>query len=94
MAGSVVDVRFTDRLAWNGSKKTLDLQDGSIYILNVTLNDTGTYRCYFDRTLVFDYYEFHTNTTKFINLNVVPKGEKVPLNSESSVKLSPAVLHR
>ncbi|XP_077071043.1 sodium channel, voltage-gated, type I, beta a isoform X2 [Siphateles boraxobius] len=71
MSSDILDERFDDRLAWNGSKKTDDVQDGSIYILNVTFNDTGTYRCFFDRILVFPYYEYHTNATKFITLNVV-----------------------
>ncbi|XP_027011101.1 sodium channel, voltage-gated, type I, beta a [Tachysurus fulvidraco] len=71
--GSVTDERFLGRVEWAGSKKTLDLQDGSLKILNVTFNDTGTYRCYFDRTLTFTYYEFHTNATKFITINVVAK---------------------
>uniref|UniRef100_A0A8B9H852 Sodium channel regulatory subunit beta-3 n=1 Tax=Astyanax mexicanus TaxID=7994 RepID=A0A8B9H852_ASTMX len=73
MVGTVTDERFVDRLDWNGSKKTVDLQDGSIYILNVTFNDTGTYRCYFDRMLNFEHYEYRTNTTKFITINVVAK---------------------
>ncbi|XP_028837818.1 sodium channel, voltage-gated, type I, beta a isoform X2 [Denticeps clupeoides] len=72
----IADERFYGRLAWNGSKKTLDLQEGSIYILNVTYNDTGTYHCYFDRTLVFPFYEFHTNASKTINLNVVAKATR------------------
>ncbi|KAI4876582.1 hypothetical protein NFI96_001545 [Prochilodus magdalenae] len=76
MRGTITDDRFTDRLYWNGSKETLDLQDGSLYILNVTFNDTGTYQCYFDRTLNYDYYEFRTNATKFITLNVVPKATR------------------
>uniref|UniRef100_A0A8B9H5B9 Sodium channel regulatory subunit beta-3 n=1 Tax=Astyanax mexicanus TaxID=7994 RepID=A0A8B9H5B9_ASTMX len=75
MVGTVTDERFVDRLDWNGSKKTVDLQDGSIYILNVTFNDTGTYRCYFDRMLNFEHYEYRTNTTKFITINVVAKVE-------------------
>ncbi|KAF7692104.1 sodium channel, voltage-gated, type I, beta a isoform X2 [Silurus meridionalis] len=73
MAGLVTDVRFMGRVEWMGSKNTFDLQDGSLNILNVTYNDTGTYRCYFDRTLSFTYYEFHTNATKFITINVVAK---------------------
>lgn len=74
MAGYIIDDRFSHRLHWNGSKNTVDVQDGSIYILNVTYNDTGTYRCYFDRNLFFSNYEFHTNDTKFITINVVGKG--------------------
>lgn len=77
MEGYVMDDRFVDRLAWNGSKKTEDVQDGSIYILNVTFNDTGTYRCFFDRTLVFPNYEFRTNATKFIILTVVGNGMSI-----------------
>lgn len=69
-----MDDRFADRLHWNGSKNTVDVQDGSIYILNVSYNDTGTYRCYFNRNLFFSNYEFHTNDTKFVKLNVVGKG--------------------
>ncbi|XP_035528362.1 sodium channel, voltage-gated, type I, beta a isoform X1 [Morone saxatilis] len=69
----IIDPRFYERLDWNGSKKTNDLQDGSIYILNVTFNDTGTYKCIFHRTLVYTYYEFQTNISKTIIMNVVPK---------------------
>uniref|UniRef100_A0AAQ4R3N6 Sodium channel regulatory subunit beta-1 n=1 Tax=Gasterosteus aculeatus aculeatus TaxID=481459 RepID=A0AAQ4R3N6_GASAC len=48
---AISDPRFFDRLKWNGSNHTEDLQDGSIVILNVTFNDTGTYKCIFKRTL-------------------------------------------
>ncbi|XP_037532036.1 sodium channel, voltage-gated, type I, beta a [Nematolebias whitei] len=71
--GEIIDPRFYERLDWNGSKRTQDLQDGSIYILNVTFNDTGTYMCTFERTLIYTNYEFQTNTSKIIHLNVVPK---------------------
>uniref|UniRef100_A0A665UXR8 Sodium channel regulatory subunit beta-3 n=1 Tax=Echeneis naucrates TaxID=173247 RepID=A0A665UXR8_ECHNA len=60
----VRDPRFFERLHWNGSKHTQDLQDGSLYILNVTYNDTGTYNCLFFRSLMYNNYEFQTNTTK------------------------------
>uniref|UniRef100_A0A667WQV0 Sodium channel regulatory subunit beta-3 n=1 Tax=Myripristis murdjan TaxID=586833 RepID=A0A667WQV0_9TELE len=71
--GEITDERFTERLDWNGSKRTRDLQDGSIYILNVTYNDTGTYRCFFNRILTFSNYEYHTNASKTIFMNVVPR---------------------
>uniref|UniRef100_A0A8C7YCI3 Sodium channel regulatory subunit beta-3 n=1 Tax=Oryzias sinensis TaxID=183150 RepID=A0A8C7YCI3_9TELE len=71
--GEIMDPRFEDRLAWNGSKGTDDLQDGSIYILNVTYNDTGTYTCYFTRTLTYNYYEVQANNTKTVQLNVVSR---------------------
>uniref|UniRef100_A0A3P9KMT1 Sodium channel regulatory subunit beta-3 n=1 Tax=Oryzias latipes TaxID=8090 RepID=A0A3P9KMT1_ORYLA len=71
--GEIMDPRFEDRLAWNGSKGTDDLQDGSIYILNVTYNDTGTYTCNFTRTLTYNYYEVQANNTKTVQLNVVSR---------------------
>ncbi|XP_029359462.1 sodium channel, voltage-gated, type I, beta a isoform X1 [Echeneis naucrates] len=71
--GEVRDPRFFERLHWNGSKHTQDLQDGSLYILNVTYNDTGTYNCLFFRSLMYNNYEFQTNTTKLINVNVVAR---------------------
>lgn len=77
--GEIIDPRFYERLDWNGSKRTQDLQDGSIYILNVTYNDTGTYLCTFERTLIYTNYEFQTNTSKIIHLNVVPKRKNCTL---------------
>ncbi|KAM3613884.1 uncharacterized protein V6R79_006541 [Siganus canaliculatus] len=69
----ITDSRFYERLHWNGSKNTRDLQDGSIYILNVTFNDTGTYQCIFNRLLSYNNYEFQTNATKTIVMKVVPR---------------------
>ncbi|XP_044064237.1 sodium channel, voltage-gated, type I, beta a [Siniperca chuatsi] len=69
----ILDPRFDERLSWNGSKHTKDLQDGSIYIHNVTFNDTGTYQCIFTRMLVYPNYEFQTRTMKTIVINVVPQ---------------------
>ncbi|XP_072317178.1 sodium channel, voltage-gated, type I, beta a isoform X2 [Eucyclogobius newberryi] len=71
--GSINDPRFYDRVDWNGSKGTRDLQDGSIYILNVTYNDTGTYRCVFQRMLEYTNYEYQVNANKTVLLHVVPK---------------------
>lgn len=69
----IIDPRFYDRLDWNGSKNTRDLQDGSIYILNVTSNDTGTYQCIFNRILSYSNYKYQNNTTKTFYMNVVPR---------------------
>lgn len=67
-------LRFEDRLAWNGSKNTQDLQDGSIYILNVTYNDTGVYRCVLKRTLIYpNNFEFQANANKTVHMRVVSK---------------------
>ncbi|XP_031723300.1 uncharacterized protein LOC116394386 isoform X1 [Anarrhichthys ocellatus] len=71
--GDTNDPRFEGRLAWNGSKKTNDLQEGSIYILNVTFNDTGTYKCIFTRILEYSNFEHPANATKIIHMKVVPK---------------------
>ncbi|XP_073341932.1 sodium channel, voltage-gated, type I, beta a [Pagrus major] len=70
----VIDPRFYDRLHWNGSKKTRDLQDGSIYITNVTFNDSGTYKCIFNRILVYsEEYPYETSANKTVVMNVVPQ---------------------
>ncbi|XP_041091498.1 sodium channel subunit beta-1-like isoform X2 [Polyodon spathula] len=68
----IFDERFQDRLVWNGSKKTTDLLDGSVYILNISFDDAGLYKCYVERTLYYEHYEFHTNASKFVKLTVVP----------------------
>uniref|UniRef100_A0A3Q1EDE5 Sodium channel regulatory subunit beta-3 n=1 Tax=Acanthochromis polyacanthus TaxID=80966 RepID=A0A3Q1EDE5_9TELE len=74
-AGYVHDPRFDGRLHWNGSKKTKDLQDGSIFIVNVTYNDTGTYYCKFSRLLMYPSYEVVTTPNKTIYMNVVPRSK-------------------
>ncbi|XP_077577272.1 sodium channel regulatory subunit beta-1-like isoform X1 [Stigmatopora nigra] len=71
--GSITDERFESRLEWRGSTFTRDLQDGSIYIANVTADDAGTYACIFYRVLFYNDYTFHTHSRKIINLRVVPK---------------------
>lgn len=70
----IIDERFEDRVYWNGSRKTTDLQDASIYIHNVSFNDSGVYRCSFRRTLMYKSYEYETNVTKLVHLTVVAKG--------------------
>ena len=71
---TIVDDHFMDRVDWNGSKRSNDIQDGSIYVLNVTLNDTGTYQCFFHRILFYANYEYNTVVSKVVHLNVVRKG--------------------
>ncbi|XP_028326692.1 sodium channel, voltage-gated, type I, beta a isoform X1 [Gouania willdenowi] len=73
LKGHIMDQRFSERLKWKGSNNTTDLQDGSIYILNVTNNDKGTYQCIFSRTLIYKTNEVQTITTKNITINVVPQ---------------------
>lgn len=66
--------QFSDRVDWNGSKRSNDIQDASIYLLNVTFNDSGTYRCFFNRVLFYDNYEYNTVVSKVVHLTVVAKG--------------------
>ncbi|KAM7421376.1 hypothetical protein PAMA_015490 [Pampus argenteus] len=70
---NITDPRFYNRLTWAGSTNTMDLQDGSISIHNVTFNDTGTYKCTFIRILMYPNHKHQTSTSKFINMNVVPQ---------------------
>ena len=67
-----VEGPWEKRLLWNGS---VDLQDLSIWILNVSLNDSGTYRCDVFRQFKFDYFTPSVNKTKVIQLKVYPTGE-------------------
>lgn len=66
--------QFLDRVDWNGSKRNNDIQDASIYLLNVSFNDTGTYRCFFHRTLSYKTYDYNTIISKVVHLTVVAKG--------------------
>lgn len=67
---------FMDRIDWNGSKRSNDIQDASIYLLNVTFNDSGTYQCFFNRILFYDNYEYSTVISKVVHLTVVAKGRR------------------
>lgn len=69
-----MDERFQDRVEWHGSRKTFDIQDASVDILNVTFNDSGVYRCIFNRILSYEHYEFSTVEQKEVFLTVVAKG--------------------
>uniref|UniRef100_A0A8C3G1X0 Sodium channel regulatory subunit beta-1 n=1 Tax=Cyclopterus lumpus TaxID=8103 RepID=A0A8C3G1X0_CYCLU len=64
----IIDSRFSDRLHWNGSKKTDDLQDGSILILNVTFNDSGTYMC------TFNPHRHHISDCMSLSVSLVTRG--------------------
>ncbi|MEE6482001.1 hypothetical protein FKM82_013110, partial [Ascaphus truei] len=70
--GNVKDERFMDRLVWNGSKHTDDLQDMSIFITNVSYSHHGEYMCRVNRTLQFESHFYNINVTKFVHLTVVP----------------------
>ncbi|KAM8927412.1 sodium channel regulatory subunit beta-3 [Pelodytes ibericus] len=58
------------RLAWNGSK---DLQDVSITIINVTMNDSGLYTCNVTRILHFEAHNHMVENMISIDLKVTEK---------------------
>ena len=63
---------FQGRLQWNGSK---DLQDVSITVLNVTLNDSGLYTCNVSREFEFEAHRPFVKTTRLIPLRVTEEGK-------------------
>lgn len=84
--------QFQDRLDWNGSKRSHDIQDGSIYLFNVTFNDTGTYRCYFYRTLFYENYEYSTTVDKLVHLSVVAKASRGTASIVSEVMMYVSII--
>ncbi|KAJ6663819.1 hypothetical protein lerEdw1_009898 [Lerista edwardsae] len=70
----VLDSRFEGKVVWNGTKKGTDLQDVSIFLLNVSYDHAGEYICQVNRTLHFD-GEFSKNlmVNKTIHVSVVAK---------------------
>ncbi|KAL8173672.1 UNVERIFIED_CONTAM: Sodium channel subunit beta-3 [Gekko kuhli] len=60
--------RFGGRLTWNGSK---DMQDVSISVHNISLNDSGVYTCKVNRTFDFDIHHHTVTTSTLIHLTVV-----------------------
>ncbi|KAG7270375.1 hypothetical protein CRUP_003929 [Coryphaenoides rupestris] len=90
--GGVVDERFSERLKWNGTKKSYDLQDGSVYILNVTYDDTGTYCCIFNRTLLYPNHAGHTHVNKTFSITVVPKLNRAMASILSEVMMYVSII--
>ncbi|XP_064029450.1 sodium channel subunit beta-3 [Pogoniulus pusillus] len=60
--------RFSGRLQWNGSK---DMQDVSITVVNVTLNDSGVYTCNITREFEFEIHRPLFKSSRTIHLTVV-----------------------
>ncbi|XP_020647915.2 sodium channel regulatory subunit beta-3 isoform X2 [Pogona vitticeps] len=65
-----LDSRFRGRLQWNGSA---DMQDVSISVLNINLNDSGTYTCNVTREFNFESHRPMFTRTTLIHLTVVEK---------------------
>ncbi|XP_018605911.1 sodium channel subunit beta-1-like [Scleropages formosus] len=89
---TILDERFEDRVDWNGSKNTNDIQDASIYLLNVTFNDSGAYRCFFNRILTYTYYEFRTTASKIVHLTVVAKATRGTASIVSEVMMYVSII--
>lgn len=69
---------FNDRLEWQGTMGSKDVQIGAIFIHNVTFNDTGTYRCTFQRTLFLPLDNEYITVKKEMELTVVAEGNGDP----------------
>nr|XP_054107786.1 sodium channel subunit beta-3-like [Callithrix jacchus] len=74
-----VESPFQGRLQWNGSK---DLQDVSITVLNVTLNDSGLYTCNVSREFEFEAHRPFVKTTRLIPLESPRRIKKLSLTGE------------
>ncbi|KAF4100934.1 sodium channel, voltage-gated, type I, beta b [Onychostoma macrolepis] len=88
----IIDERFQDRMVWHGSKNTFDLQDASVDLLNVTFNDSGTYRCVFNRVLSYEHYEFSTVVDKLVHLTVVAKATRGTASIVSEVMMYVSII--
>ncbi|KAL2080021.1 hypothetical protein ACEWY4_023814 [Coilia grayii] len=86
------DDRFEDRLEWIGSSNTPDLQDASLYINNVTFNDSGVYRCRFNRVLYYEHYEYEHEVNKFVKLTVVGKAFRGTASIVSEVMMYVSII--
>ncbi|XP_051526736.1 sodium channel subunit beta-1-like [Myxocyprinus asiaticus] len=89
---TIINERFLDRMEWDGSKKTHDLQDASIFINNVTFNDSGVYRCIFNRVLFYEHYEFSTVASKEVHLTVVGKATRGTASIVSEVMMYVSII--
>ncbi|KAM9340681.1 sodium channel, voltage-gated, type I, beta b [Symphorus nematophorus] len=89
---TIENEQFTDRVDWNGSKRSSDIQDASIYLLNVTFNDTGTYRCFFNRVLFYTNYEYNTVVSKVVHLTVVAKATRGTASIVSEVMMYVSII--
>ncbi|KAL0962593.1 hypothetical protein UPYG_G00342200 [Umbra pygmaea] len=88
----IIDERFEERLDWNGSKRSMDIQDASIYLFNVTYNDSGTYSCKFTRLLTYTFYEYETSVTKVVHLTVVDKATRGTASIVSEVMMYVSII--
>ncbi|KAG7469041.1 hypothetical protein MATL_G00124440 [Megalops atlanticus] len=67
---SILHEDFAERLEWEGTEGP-DVQIGAVRLHNVTLNDTGTFRCTLERTLRLPLSTEHVSISKEVELRVV-----------------------
>nr|XP_020453299.1 sodium channel subunit beta-1-like [Monopterus albus] len=84
--------QFLDRVDWNGTKRSNDIQDASIYLLNVTFNDSGTYQCFFNRVLFFTNHEYNSNIRKVVHLSVVAKASRGTASIVSEIMMYVSII--
>lgn len=90
--GSIKSEQFEDRLDWSGSRRSGDIQDASIYLVNVTFNDSGTYRCFVSRVLEYEYYEHEVTIRKEVRLKVVAKATRGTASIVSEVMMYVSII--
>ncbi|XP_072515871.1 sodium channel regulatory subunit beta-1 [Salminus brasiliensis] len=73
---TIMDDHFEERLEWQGTEGSADVQIGAIFIHNVTFNDTGTYECVFQRTLFLPVGEHKVVIQRTVELTVVPEANR------------------
>uniref|UniRef100_A0A3B1IM25 Sodium channel regulatory subunit beta-3 n=1 Tax=Astyanax mexicanus TaxID=7994 RepID=A0A3B1IM25_ASTMX len=72
----IMDKQFEERLEWQGTKRTADIQIGAIFIHNVTFNDSGTYECVIRRTLFLTVGEHKVEIRRTVELSVVAEANR------------------
>uniref|UniRef100_A0A670Z9C6 Sodium channel regulatory subunit beta-3 n=1 Tax=Pseudonaja textilis TaxID=8673 RepID=A0A670Z9C6_PSETE len=63
---------FQGRLEWNGSA---DMQDVSISVLNISMNDSGIYTCNVTREFLFETHRPIFTSSTLIHLTVLKEGK-------------------
>ncbi|XP_029022150.1 sodium channel, voltage-gated, type I, beta b [Betta splendens] len=89
---SIENDQFMERLDWVGTKRGRDIQDASLYLLNVTFNDSGVYRCFFYRTLFYENYENVSHISKVVHLSVVAKATRGTASIVSEVMMYVSII--
>ncbi|XP_020562899.1 sodium channel subunit beta-1 [Oryzias latipes] len=90
---TIEHIDFSERIDWNGSKRSNDIQDASIYLLNVTFNDSGTYQCFLYRTLSYDNnFQKRVIVGKVVHLTVVAKATRGTASIVSEVMMYVSII--